>query len=336
MCGGGGSVNETAEVDETTRRQPDPFLRSIQQQYLQNIPSAPSGPMVAPFAPQSLLANRLTTQFATDPRSYDATNLANISSAIAQSPALANTVQGQLQTLNTISAAENLDPRSNPFVAAAADAANRQTIGTLVNDVLPNIRGSAVSAGQFGGSRQGIAEGQAVSGAAQAIADTTARHYFGQYNQNVQNAIAAASQTPATLLLPQQAIGQAINDRNAANQQAMQVLDSLDKAGQQLSNKQQQIIDGELRRFATNTQLPLQVISSVGGLTSGGTVTRTGTTTTGAPAPQISPLQGAVGGGLAGASLGATLGGTTLGGLTLPAAPWFAVGGAALGLLSSI
>lgn len=332
MCGGGGGGSGTVqEVDTTTTTTPDPFLREIQQRFLSSFPTYPSGALVAPLAPPSLLANRMVSSFATDPRTYSSTPLADASAAYATSPVVSETVGNQLRTLNTISSAENLDPRSNPFTAAAADAANRQTVGTLVNDVFPRIRDSSVSAGQFGGSRQAISEANAVAGAAQAIADTTSKYFFGQYNQNVANAISAAAQTPATLLLPQTAISGAINDRNAANQQALMAIDALDKAGLQLQGQAQNEIDAEIQKFLFNNTFPLEVLRSVGGLTAGGTVHQTGTTT--GPLPGISPLQGAVGGGLAGLSLGSTLSGSAM--MSSHALPWLAVGGAALGLFSS-
>lgn len=340
---------KTTEQTITQESKPDPFLRDIQRQFLSNIPQFPSGTLVAPLAPKSLAANKMLTEFATSPQAFaaqplaaDSARLAGISSELATSPFLTDSVLNQARTLNTIADVSNLDPRSNPFVAAAADAANRQTVGTLVNDVLPRIRDSEVTAGQFGGSRRGIAEANAVSGAAQAIADTTSRAFFGQYNQNVQNALQAARQAPATLMLPQQALGMAqgaqtsaINDRNAANMQALRAIDVLDKAGQQLQGQAQQVINGEVQRFMANVQIPLETVRAVGGLTAANS--SAGTITSAGLGRGVSPLAGAAGGALAGVSLGSAIGPSLVqAGMfaSMSAAmPWFAIGGAALGLL---
>lgn len=337
MPGGGGGTPQAQEQSQestsTTVTEPDPFLRGIQQQFLQSFPKI-KGKNVAPLAPQSLLANTLATQFATDPSSFSSQQLADLGEQFATSPLVANTVGGNLQTLNTLSNVNNLDPRSNPFTAAAADVANRQTISTLRNQVLPSIRDSAVSAGQFGGSRQGVAEGLALTGASQAIADTTTRAFFDQFNQNANRAITATQVANQVLTIPPNLLSNAINNRNAANQQAMQMLDVLDKSGQQLQQQAQNEIDGEVRKWMMNNQFPLQVVSAVGGLTAGGTSTTTSSasgTTVGPPVPAVSPIQGALGGAMAGAGIASML----------PASmatmnPWIIGGTAALGLLSSL
>lgn len=52
-----------------------------------------------------------------------------------------------------------LFPESNPALQAATNAAIRPVVQTFEQSVLPQIRGGAVTAGGYGGSRQGIAEG---------------------------------------------------------------------------------------------------------------------------------------------------------------------------------
>ncbi len=100
-----------------------------------------------------------------------------------------------------------LDPSSNPFLAQTAQAASRPIMQALTEQILPNIRGGAVGAGQFGGSRQGIAEGIAARGALQQIGDTSANIYSQAYGQGLnamQGGLGMAPQTAALGLMPSQ------------------------------------------------------------------------------------------------------------------------------------
>jgi hypothetical protein len=67
-----------------------------------------------------------------------------------------------------------LYPESNPALQGAIDAAVRPITEQLTTEQLPAIRGDAVTSGNFGSSRQGIAEGLASGQASTAIGDTSA------------------------------------------------------------------------------------------------------------------------------------------------------------------
>lgn len=334
--GGGGSGGGTQTTETTVHNELDPAAVALQQQalqmqqqYLDRIWNSISGPgpyyypgeLVAPLAPQSLMANAMTTQAFTDPMTYSSTPLANLSAQYAQSPGVAQAVGNANQLSAFLMSPQALDPRSNPFTAAAADAANRQTISQLTNQVLPSIRSDAVSAGQFGGSRQGISEGIAVTGAAQAISDTNASFFFDQYNKNLNAALQAQALLPSTLTAPQAVLGAAIDARGVANQQLLQGFAALDSAGLQLQQQAQRMIDAEVTRYMFNNTIglqELQIYAGVGGVLTnpasyGSGSTQTSTTT--GPAPYTSPLLGALGGAAAGASLGFGLPGAIIGGL---------------------
>ena len=68
-----------------------------------------------------------------------------------------------------------VDPNSNPALRGAIEAATRPIQENLVTSTLPAIRSEFVGAGQYGGSRQGIAEGLASRSASQAIGDASSR-----------------------------------------------------------------------------------------------------------------------------------------------------------------
>ena len=68
-----------------------------------------------------------------------------------------------------------LFPDTNPALGRTIEASTQPIIDQLLQQALPRIRSEATSAGQFGGSRQGIAEGLATTGAARAVGDTAAK-----------------------------------------------------------------------------------------------------------------------------------------------------------------
>ena len=51
---------------------------------------------------------------------------------------------------------------TNPYLAANANAITQQTTQNLQNNILPSINSGAMAAGGFGGSRQGIAQANAI------------------------------------------------------------------------------------------------------------------------------------------------------------------------------
>lgn len=80
----------------------------------------------------------------------------------------------------TINAAQNfllgpvMSPETNPALRSAIDAAVRPLSEQFTQTVLPNIRQGAITAGQFGGSRQGVAEDAASRDFLRQVGDTSA------------------------------------------------------------------------------------------------------------------------------------------------------------------
>jgi hypothetical protein len=117
------------------------------------------------------------------------------------------------------------DVMNNPMLAQAAQGAIRPVAEQLTEQILPNIRGGAVQTGQYGGSRQGLAEGTAIGKATRAMGDITANMYSNAYQQGLGTVGGALSMAPQMLQLsqaPAQAIGQvgALNEADA--QKALQ------------------------------------------------------------------------------------------------------------------
>lgn len=91
------------------------------------------------------------------------------------------------------------DVENNPFLPQVVQGAIRPVTQTLTEQWLPQITSSAVGAGQLGGSRQGIAEGIALRGAADMASDRTAQIMSQAYGQGL-NAQAAAMRMLPTMI----------------------------------------------------------------------------------------------------------------------------------------
>lgn len=105
---------------------------------------------------------------------------------------------------------------ANPYLQSAIGAATRPITQAYsgAGGALSQIRSGSVGAGQYGSSRQGIAEGLAAQGYEQAVADTAARMSNANYmaaQEAGQRALALTPQTMQAGLMPAQiysAIGQ--------------------------------------------------------------------------------------------------------------------------------
>lgn len=88
-----------------------------------------------------------------------------------------------------------LDPKANPYLQDTMRAAIRPMRQDLTRNILPGIASGAQQAGAYGGSRQGILEGNALEGFGRSALDTRANIAFGNYanERNIQQ------QSPALL-----------------------------------------------------------------------------------------------------------------------------------------
>src|SRR5210317_131360 len=115
--------------------------------YNNNTPQYYTGQTQAGFTPDQLTAQQGIRDFATQ----GAPSIMN--------PALSAYQQG--------TSANMLDVANNPYVNDMAQAAADRAMAG-VQDNLASIRGGAIMSGGYGGGRQGIAEGNAIAGAADA------------------------------------------------------------------------------------------------------------------------------------------------------------------------
>jgi hypothetical protein len=205
-----------------------------------------------------------------------------------------------------------MDVENNPYLRQAVDSA-MSAVGQKYTDAggeFSQIRAGANEAGQYGGSRHGVAEGIAAGRAAGEMADIGTNMYTAAYDKGQDTFARTMALAPSAL----DAMTQPANWMSAVGAQQENV------AQQQLD------YDAMAREWELNSPwLGLQNYANiVYGAGSGGG-TSTGTSTVGGGSRNS--LMGAVGGGLSGYALGSSIG--AIGG------PMGAAAGAVLGALMS-
>jgi len=171
---------------------------------------------------------------------------------------------------------------SAPLEAGAISAATRPITQQLTESTLPSLRSGAAAAGQYGSSRQGIAEGLASQAASQATGDTAAKIAESSYQSNLDAMTKALGLAPSI--------------------SSMQTAPAVTTSGVgEVQQAQQQAEDtASLQRDMYNWNIPMQKAGQEAALAYG---QPTGTATT-ASAAKPSLAQQI----LSGAGLGATIG----------------------------
>lgn len=217
--------------------------------------------------------------------------------------------QGQAisQYATNVLGGQYLDVAQNQALQGYMNAATQPLQQQLMEDILPSISAGAIQAGAYGGSRQGIAEGKAISDYLQQALNTRAAlagQTYAQERQLQQQAPGLVQQGLQTQLLAPQLVGQ---------------------VGQARTAEQQALLDEQYALYQMRQQQPWQAVGQYANLVlpAGGM----GGTTTGVQQAAPNPLGGALGGAAAGASIGSVVPGVGTG-------VGAAIGGG-LGLLSS-
>jgi len=231
--------------------------------------------------------------------------------AFGASPQLQAQLGGINQaSLSALGGPENL--LSNPAVTGALGSIESRGNRNLLENILPNVRRSAVGAGQtFGSSRADIAQAQQIGDTQQRISDAQAGFLGTQLNsaRTAQTgALGLAPQTLGTGLFPSQ-----IQAGVGAQQQGLT----------------QQQINENIARFNFGQQAPSALTSDLvnraAGLAGFG-----GTTTANLEGQGSNNFLGGLGGGIAGATLGSAIPG--FGGGAAGATGLAALGPAGIGL----
>jgi hypothetical protein len=270
--GGGGQQQAGGTTEVEPWEAQEPYLRQMFRQaqalYGRGGPEAYGGQMVAGMSPAEKKAQRVATRAATG----EQTRLARRAAA-----------SGRFMLDPGI-----LDPSSNRYLAASAEAATRPLYQHYAEQIAPNIRAEALQSGAYGSNRQAIAEGLAARETARQAGDITSQMYSGAYGQGLQAMEAAQRMVPQI--------------------QAMQLApaQTLAGVGAQQRAYQQALIDAEIQRYNYQQAQPYANLAQYQNYLQGGY----GGTTTGRPDQPGggSPWMQAIGGGLMGAGTGAMLG----------------------------
>ena len=163
-----------SKADETSTVNADPWdvaspymeggFKEAQKLYNDYSPEYYSGQTQAGFSPDQQTAQQGIRDFATQ----GAPQIMN--------PAMQAYQQGTSSNM--------LDVANNPYVNNMAQAAADRAMGGLTGE-MANIRGGAIMSGGYGGGRQGIAEGNALAGAADSANQAAAGIYGDAYSQGL-------------------------------------------------------------------------------------------------------------------------------------------------------
>lgn len=177
-------------------------------------------------------------------------------------------------------------PQNNPALQGSIDAAVRPIQQQLTESTLPAIRDSAERTGNFGSSRQGIAEGVASGRASQAIGDASSKIVNDNYATNTNNQLKALG------LLPQTTGVQTAGDVTTSG------------VGDVRQSLAQALLGEKVGNFNYDQMAPFLQSKEIMSLLAG---VPGGSTTTTASGPTKNALTGALGGAATGASLGSAL-----------------------------
>jgi len=127
-------------------------------------------------------------------------------------------------------AVRGANPLNNPFFGGTLDALIRPATQQLTQTVLPQIDSGAIDAGGFGGSRQGIAQGNAINSWQQNVLDTSQKfgsEAYGQGLESLGRAMAMAPGIQQMANVPASIMGQTGDAQRAYEQQMIQ--DQIDR-----------------------------------------------------------------------------------------------------------
>lgn len=215
----------------------------------------------------------------------------------------ANTGMGALGQL-----VSGADPLNNPFFYSTLNAITRPITTNYTDVVMPGLDAGALEAGQFGGARQGVAQGAASEAYLQSLGDTTSKFGTEAYQAGLDS------------------LGRAILAAPAVQQMGLVPGNILTQVGAAERGIEQEKINALMDKWNYEQAAPYDSLSYYAGLV--GNPLGSQTTTVG-PDTGISPLTGAIGGGLLGAGTAAAL---TEGGLANIWNPtgWAMIAGGAL------
>lgn len=347
--GGGGTTTQTTtqELSPEQRKLLEPVI-PIATDILKNPPSLYPGSGIAAQTPAEIQAQQMALQAAGGQQAITGQLPGQIAQVQSGQAGNINQVGGQAQqgqqtmmqmlasmiggttgqiaqgndqtqpALSTLLNPSILDANANPFLQSYMAAALHPLQDQFSNVTMPGIAGDAITAGGFGGSRQGIAEGLAAKGLSQASGDVTSKmasEGYGQgigamvsglgaantqqgltldalnkmfstgvagVNSNTQNNLTASNQQSSTLAQMMQGLSLTPDIMKSMTQPA----ETVSAVGAQQRAEEQAKLSEAVQKYSTKQMLPFTLAQQVAQMAfgmPGGTTTSTGTTTGGGP-----------------------------------------------------
>lgn len=268
--GGGGTQTVQQTADPWPGQQPYilDVLSQGQQQYYSDVPQYFPESTLAPIDPASLEAQ----QYALDYAHGIGAQMAGI---------------GATGVNNLITRAGDVE--NDPFFQGAVNASIRPAVQQFmdVGGPLAQIRSGATAAGQYGSTRQGVAEGIALSRLNQQTLDTTSRMGEEAYGRGLE------AQARGLALLP------------STQQAALQPAGILSMVGEDIRGQEQDFLNEAINRWNFEQALPEAKLTQYRNIVQGG---YGGESTSTSPAPKSNRLLTGLGGAATGAAAGAALG----------------------------
>lgn len=217
---------------------------------------------------------------------FDPSQVAGQTGALSSAGVQTDMARAGADTSNSWLNPNTLDVSNSPIVQNNIASATRPVWDNLMEVALPGVRDSAERTGNFGSSRQGIAEGVAVGKATKAAGDISSNIVSKAYDTNVDAQLKTLGLLPQTTGVQTQgdATTSAVGDVRQALSQA------------QLNENVGNFNYDQLAPFLQSKEIMALLTGMPGG-----------STTTTASGPQRNRMTGALGGAASGAALGSAI-----------------------------
>lgn len=262
----GGGKNSGSQT-QTTKAEPwkevQPYLKEgyarAQDLYAPgNGPAYYPGQSYAPTDPLTNQARNMTEYYANNGMMGDLGAVRGAyGNTLNPSALLNNPLMGDNKLLHAMD-------QDNPYLDDYVRRAMRPVQEQLTEKLLPSIRSGAVNTGQYGGSRQALAEGTAIGDATDTMGDISARMYSDAYGQGLNaygqglNAVNAGLGRYGEGINAQ--LRSAMSGQDMMNT-SMMPASVLGQLGQQYEGDTQKVIDSANQRFGYNQNLPYNMLS---------------------------------------------------------------------------
>lgn len=173
---------------------------------------------------------------------------------------------------------------NNPYINGLIDASSRDVVRNLYENDIPGINRAASGTGNMNSTRAGVQSAIAQRGAGDRLADLSSQirsQFFGkgldmaqnQYNQNLQNSLAANSQLYNAANLGNTLI-------NSGQSQATTNFNQGQNAGAMFQTQNQNELNANKAQFDESQQNLLRALATISGVANGGTGWSGGPTST--------------------------------------------------------